>query len=65
LLEEIPGILNICADREPSAICPVDSYAASLSQYFSRPPSRSRHRTAPVFPLASGREGNKIRLSLP
>ena|SRR5437879_11659038 len=29
------------------------------------PPSRSRHRTAPMFLLVSGREGNKIRLSLP
>ncbi len=31
LPKEIPGILNICADREPTAICPVNSYAASLS----------------------------------
>jgi uncharacterized protein (DUF427 family) len=31
LPEEIPGILNICADCEPMASCPVDFYAASLS----------------------------------
>jgi hypothetical protein len=31
LLEEIPGILNMCTQREPVASCPVDSYAASLS----------------------------------
>ena len=29
---EIPGILNIRADREPMARCPVDFYGASLSQ---------------------------------
>jgi len=28
---EIPVILNICADREPMARCPANSYAASLS----------------------------------
>ncbi len=28
---EIPSILNICADCEPLARCPVDFYAASLS----------------------------------
>src|SRR5260221_9023141 len=28
---EIPSILNICADRESLARCPVDFYAASLS----------------------------------
>jgi hypothetical protein len=28
---EIPGILNICADCEPLARCPVGFYAASLS----------------------------------
>src|SRR5260370_33674309 len=31
LSEEIPGILNICADCEPMVSCPVDFYAASLS----------------------------------
>jgi hypothetical protein len=30
-LWEIPGILNICADREPIAGCPVNPDAASLS----------------------------------
>ena len=28
---EIPGILNMCADRELMARCAVDFYAASLS----------------------------------
>src|SRR5260221_9943486 len=31
LPEEIPGILNICADCESMVSCPVDFYAASLS----------------------------------
>jgi len=31
LAGEIPGILNICADRELMARCAVDFYAASLS----------------------------------
>jgi hypothetical protein len=30
-LWEIPGILYICADREPISGCPVNPYAASLS----------------------------------
>jgi len=28
---DIPGILNVCADRESIARCPVHFYAASLS----------------------------------
>ena len=35
---EIPGILNVCPGCEPIARCPVDSYAASLSQYFTGTP---------------------------
>src|SRR5439155_10502563 len=50
---EFPGILNIiCADCEPMVRGPVDFYSAFLSYYFCRPPSRSRHRTAPMFLLA-------------
>jgi hypothetical protein len=44
----------------PSTLMPLPSRSTSAG-----PPSRSRHGTAPMFPLASGFEGNKIRLSLP
>jgi hypothetical protein len=33
----VPGILNICTDREPIARCPVDFYAASLAARDDRP----------------------------
>ena len=63
LLEEIPGILNIniCADRESSAICPVDSYAASLSSVYAT----ALQGIYPVFPVAGEisqypRRGNQV-----
>jgi len=48
-----PASLIYCADREPTASCPVDSYAAS--------PVVLDTALLPCFPPASGREGNEIR----